>query len=311
MSGAYVALPAAPFVPFVPPLWNPNWDFPGPLPPGFSYNQMFLVADQEITVGSLTQGVSGGVLAIGATTPAGQMTYSATVNGSQRNLRIGNSGPLTYNVVSDYTANDNFFGSTPQLYFDITSADEGQTLMLTADGSPFGSDIYATVPIKIVKVIVWAVVLKELLIQPLGGGSTTWSLWGSIGIAGHSSDEFSRVNAYLQSDEFSGSYIYRTSNTMSPAHAVAFNPPGIVTPPISGPASTTLVTTITLHSGLSYEVQCYAFGDASHRQLVSIEIYKSAKLYKTFSVNPTGDPGFPYIQKTISVSQDGKTLKVT
>lgn len=148
MSGAYVAKPPAPFIPFVPPEWNPNWIFPGPLPPGFSVNTMYLSADSSLAVGGITNSVSGGVMSDGPS-PTGKMRYSATVDGALRNLRIGDSGPLTEYVELDYTDKDNFWGSQPQLYFATIDSDAQKTLILTASGSPFSGEISATANISI------------------------------------------------------------------------------------------------------------------------------------------------------------------
>lgn len=91
MAGAYLALPAVIPAIVYPPLWNPTWDFPGPLPPGFTpIDGMWLNADAEISVGSPTTSVQAVTMDVrnGTVDPTGSLQFTATIDGVPINLRL-------------------------------------------------------------------------------------------------------------------------------------------------------------------------------------------------------------------------------
>jgi hypothetical protein len=112
---------------------------------------MFLSADTQIAIGGVTKKVSGGVLSLGPA-PSGNLNYSATVNGSPRQIRIGESGSFFPSVDTVYNQTDDFYGSTPSLSFNLVGTDAGKTLVLSASGSPFGDSISTTANIKILDI---------------------------------------------------------------------------------------------------------------------------------------------------------------
>ena len=155
MSGAYVAQPEV-YPPVVyPPGWDPTWIFPGPYPPGFTPQYgMFLSASPSMSLSDPVATASTTVFQVtsgGAQAPGDAANYSATVNGSPRNLRLTSGATFLPSVVSNYADDPGLYMSTPSLTFDLIAADQGKTLVLTVDGSPFGTDLTRSVNITIDK----------------------------------------------------------------------------------------------------------------------------------------------------------------
>lgn len=151
MSGAYTAKPAE--IPPIqhPPGWNPVWPI-GPPPPGFNPGGigMYLYADAEIAIGGVTNAVKA--LMIGGPGPAGVLTFTASVNGSLRQLRMASGNTLLDSLLVNYGSPNNYtYTFSPSLYFDIQPEDLGKTLVLSIDGSPYGNDLNALASIKIIK----------------------------------------------------------------------------------------------------------------------------------------------------------------
>ena len=150
MSGAYVSKPEV-IPPIVyPPNWDPHWKFPGPpFAPGYSPSyEMSLTADGVVSPGVATSSINLGVSDGGYKTaaPSGQASWSATFqdNGQTCQLHPSSGGAFADVATSDYTGGDGVFGSQPSFLFNITSGDTGRTIVLKADGSPFGSDLNST-----------------------------------------------------------------------------------------------------------------------------------------------------------------------
>ena len=85
MAGAYVALPDV--IPPInyPPLWNPDWQFPGPNPPGYvTITSMFLdVGNGQTSVSNPTCKVEAVATYAGIPIidPTGSVAFTATING--------------------------------------------------------------------------------------------------------------------------------------------------------------------------------------------------------------------------------------
>ena len=149
MSGAYVARPTVPIVPDLPPEWNPNWPFPGPLPPGY-------IPDYSLGMSAPASMAVGGSLAVSATlydhdtyktgepAAASRVTWSATVDGTPVMLRFAGGGGFAAAAQSSYSADDGFWGARPTIEVQLTSEHSGKTLVLRAQSGVFDETLTET-----------------------------------------------------------------------------------------------------------------------------------------------------------------------
>jgi hypothetical protein len=131
---------------------------------------MSLTADASVMVGSNTSAVSVGLSDQGYETavPADSAVFSATLDGEPITLRLSTGVELGSSASCGYTATEGFYASTPSLYFNITEADVGKTIVLTASGSPFGSELSETA-----EIVVVSETPAFVVVDPVSGLQTT------------------------------------------------------------------------------------------------------------------------------------------
>lgn len=153
MGGAYVAKPDLAVAVDYPPGWNIDWPFPGPYPPGYTpIHTMTMTADEYIWPGGTTSAVSMHVYDQGSyetNSPDGLVTWSATIEGETVQLKLDTGEEFANSITTPY-AQGSPWGASPALQFDISSANEGQIIILRSFGNPFGDDMYDTAEITVV-----------------------------------------------------------------------------------------------------------------------------------------------------------------
>jgi hypothetical protein len=150
MSGAYVAKPSAVApAPVVPPDWNLNWTFPGPSPPG--YEPAYSLNITAPASSPYDDPLSASVTLFDHESyetddpDAGSaLTWTATVDGQARLLRFAGVGSYAASVNSSYVETDGFWGAVASLDVQLTSEDNGKTLVLQVSSAPKGGTVVGT-----------------------------------------------------------------------------------------------------------------------------------------------------------------------
>ncbi len=180
MSGAYVAKPAAD-VPPVPPEWPdppPGWDenwpspgtpglndpatdpfFPAPFPPGYTPDySMVVTATAEIAPNG-TASVTGSLRDHGtyATNEPDNITWTATIDGEAVQVRF-TDGDFASSISSS-TSFSTYWGAAPSIEFDLTSDNDGDTVVLTGTSVIGGISVTQTA-----EIIVSAIITASLTV---------------------------------------------------------------------------------------------------------------------------------------------------
>ena len=144
MAGAYTSLPEAAIPVTYPPLWNPDWIFPGPLPPGFSTAyQLFASGDTSAYPGSPVN-IMISLIGAGSGEPDGDVEYTATMDGSPITMCRTSGGSYLSTQSGDYTDDNSMYCNSASFYFPISSVDVGKIIAITATSTPFTSALSAT-----------------------------------------------------------------------------------------------------------------------------------------------------------------------
>ena len=142
MSGAYVAKPAVvtppPSWPLIPIGWNSDWSFPGPNPPGYVVPSTVLSMSSDATV-AVGGEVSASAVWMADTEdgpaglPDGEWTqvWSAKIGDSLIGMAKSGDTEFGASLEFNYTDVDGYFGASDSVTFDISEANEGQTITLS------------------------------------------------------------------------------------------------------------------------------------------------------------------------------------
>jgi len=136
VGGAYTAKPAVVSAPDVPPGWNPDWQFPGPFPPGYTADYSIAVTGPDSVAYDGTADVTAYLCDhtdYKTQEPAetSVLVWSAKLGGETVNLKFSGGDSYAAIATSVYTESDGFWGAEPSLEFELTDAANGETLTLT------------------------------------------------------------------------------------------------------------------------------------------------------------------------------------
>lgn len=154
MSGAYVAKPAVVVPPDLPPGWNPNWPYPGSLPPGYAADySLSLTAPASMSVGD-TLDVSATLYdhdAYKTSQPAtaSRVLWTASVDGAAIPVRFSGDAAYASVAQSIYSALAGFWGARPTLDVQVTDEHNDKTLVLRSYSSVFNETLIETQEIAI------------------------------------------------------------------------------------------------------------------------------------------------------------------
>jgi hypothetical protein len=155
MAGAYVAKPDVPVVPEVPDDWNPDWPFPGAAPPGYGYEYSLQIS------GVSGISLSGNVVPTATifdhdtyqTIPIAEtvkQTWSGSIDGVAVNVRLQGAAQYGESAESAYSEFENgFWGASPELQFDLSSAETGDTLKIRVQSLIGGNVIFSEEEVEI------------------------------------------------------------------------------------------------------------------------------------------------------------------
>lgn len=145
MAGAYTALPPEDSTPDVPDGWDDDWTFPGPAPPGYEFDYGFDIdAPSFVVPGSST---SGTVTLTDhdtyvTSTPDGGSTIELSAKFADTQEEVTITGTALYSYSS---LEDDFSGAEFSFTLGVTEADNGRTVTITAESTPFsGYDVHET-----------------------------------------------------------------------------------------------------------------------------------------------------------------------
>lgn len=176
MSGSYVAKPAVvapiPAWPTIPIGWNPDWPFPGPNPPGYTTPDAAISLTSGATV---APGESVNAFALWMASaedgpvglPDGEWTqeWSATIGSTPVNLRLSGDTEYSSSLTFNYSDVSGYFGAIDDIEFDITEANDGQTITLSVSSAVDGetytdtADILVNADTSYVEILIGAVIL--------------------------------------------------------------------------------------------------------------------------------------------------------
>lgn len=151
MSGAYTAIPSVIPPNPKPPLWDPNWVFPGPSPPGYiPFYVMGISVNGGTDHGSYVPGTTEPIdvelgdlqsddVIYATVDPSGDLTLTANISGSPIRLKTISSG-FTSSIVAPFSGDNNNF----ILGFDVSLSQAGQVINLVASGTPFSGNAALT-----------------------------------------------------------------------------------------------------------------------------------------------------------------------
>ncbi len=143
MGGAYVAKPAVPTEPDVPPGWDPDWDFPGPNPPGYEPEYSLNLSAQSQMIPGVTVDDISLFLADHDTyetrEPQSHMIWSAIFgdSGDIVQMKLLGGGAYQDSVDASYILGDVFYESNPDFDFDVSASDIGRIVILNVNSTPF------------------------------------------------------------------------------------------------------------------------------------------------------------------------------
>ena len=175
MCGAYVAKPdAAAESPDVPDGWDEDWSFPGPNPPGYT------------PVLSIDLSASGSISYDGAASidaslrdhvtyatvePLGcSITWTATIGGETVNLRFSGGEDYATSLSSDYSEGDTYWGAEPEIEFELTEDNDGDTIILTATSMVAGQSLSQTSNVEVANTLSATIAIQYELIGGIGEG---------------------------------------------------------------------------------------------------------------------------------------------
>jgi len=153
MAGAYVAKAAETSSPSVPPGWDLDWPFPGPAPPGYSFDLSFTVTGADSYVPASEYSATNTLYdhdTYETEEPSGSITWTATIDGSEVQLKKSGDSEFASSVTSDYAKIGGYWGAQPTLLFNVGAADDGSVITLQASGDPLtGETITGTKQIEV------------------------------------------------------------------------------------------------------------------------------------------------------------------
>jgi hypothetical protein len=200
MAGAYVAKPDVPEEVDLPPGWNINWPHPGPWPPGYTPDLgLGLVAQATVVPGSAVTDITATLTDQDdyvTTEPATPVIWTAAWDdtGDMLTLKLSGDDDLLSSISVAYSAlAADFWGSDPDIEFDISASDNGRSFTLSASSTPFPDNsvsanavitVVLTPPVKSVRfTITWSGTIPNGAIEwqqfTEGGGSAPAESWGS------------------------------------------------------------------------------------------------------------------------------------
>jgi len=169
MAGAYVAKVAEAASSSVPSGWDLDWPFPGPAPPGYSFDLSFTVTGADSYVPASEYSATNTLYdhdTYETEEPSGSITWTATIDGSEVQLKKSGDSEFASSVTSDYSGIGDYWGAQPTLLFSVSAADAGSTIVLQASGDPItGETITATKNITVIVADEWYVIF-ECVISP-------------------------------------------------------------------------------------------------------------------------------------------------
>jgi hypothetical protein len=177
MSGAYVAKPAAVAASGLPPGWTAGWAFPGPWPPGYvptlSYNlstgATYLPGnthDASVTLRDQTT--------YATEQPDNDINWTAAIEGTPVQLKFSGDAEWSDSLSSTHGAVGDYYGAEPTLLFNVSAAQEGQIITLTAVSTPYDNltDIEATASAEIEVVVSYTWTARLDFTCVFGGGGS-------------------------------------------------------------------------------------------------------------------------------------------
>lgn len=151
MGGAYTALPPEDSTPDVPPDWNPEWTFPGPAPPGYEFDYGFDISAPGFVVpGNSTSGT----VALTDHTDYATSTPDdgATITLSAKFADTGEEVEITGTALYSYIGlGEGYSGADFEITLGVTALDNGRTVRITTESTPFpGHDVSGTTDVNVV-----------------------------------------------------------------------------------------------------------------------------------------------------------------
>lgn len=166
MAGAYTAKPALVSVPDVPPGWGSNWPrpgetditwpgidpdpfFPAPFPPGYSSDYSIVTTATASIAPTGTASVTSTVRDHDdyATNEPSAITWAATIDGEAIDLKF--DGEEFAPSIKEDPAWGTYWGTTPDIIFDLDDGNLGDTVVLQASCTLSGEALIDTSEIEI------------------------------------------------------------------------------------------------------------------------------------------------------------------
>jgi hypothetical protein len=150
MAGAYVAKPDVPVVPEVPDDWNPDWPFPGAAPPGYDYEYSLQISGVSgispsgnvVPTATIFDHTTYRTIPIAETV---KQTWSGSIGGVAVGVKLQGDDDYSESVESSYSQFDSlFWGAQPELQFDLSGAEAGDTLTVRVQSLVGGGIVSAT-----------------------------------------------------------------------------------------------------------------------------------------------------------------------
>ncbi len=144
MAGAYVAKPAVVSVPDVPPGWDDDWPIPGetgydpdpffpaPFPPGYATSYSIVTTATASIAPTDTASATSSVRdqSTYATNEPSVITWTATIDGSAIDLKF--DGGSFASSISESAVFGTYWGTTPDIIFDLDDTNNEDTVVLKA-----------------------------------------------------------------------------------------------------------------------------------------------------------------------------------
>jgi hypothetical protein len=276
VSGAYVAKPAAVAAsPSVPPGWDVDWPFcgvsgydpdpffPAPHPPGYEPDYSLAVSGTESIAYDGTASITATFRdqSTYATNEPDAIVWTATVSSSpSRSVNLRFSGDEDYaSSVSSVCVFGTYWGTTPDIEFELTEEDIGGTIILTAKSTISGSFVGATLSIEVGLQIVLAAHYE--LVGAIGDGYYYGT--NEIRIQGTSILEWYGYQGWYWPDQ--GGWYNQTIKTEDEIE--------ISTDTATEAGGTVTTTVLTLRAGETYEARAHInYTDCSAKVTLTITI---------------------------------------
>lgn len=168
MPGAYVAKPEVVTPPDVPDGWNPDWPFGDdgeggwyPFPPGYTpVYSLNLSASASMSY----DGAASSTVSLrdhvdhGTARPSGcSVTWTATIGGEAINLRFSGETSYASSIVSSYGDIGDYWGAAPEIEFELTEENDGDTVVLLASSTVFGNAVFNTCEINVTVIVLYSI----------------------------------------------------------------------------------------------------------------------------------------------------------